>query len=89
MTDYRNPEVKALTDVIGRAVRQGRVHDFTLAEAVHDAGYRLVAPPQPELEVPVLRGIADGKRCPRCGTAAVMGRFDVCRPCAVAEGWEK
>lgn len=39
-------------------------------------------------EPEVLAAMADGKRCPRCGTTAVLGRWDVCRPCAVAEGWE-
>jgi hypothetical protein len=28
------------------------------------------------------------KRCPRCGSARPLGRWDVCQPCAVDEGWE-
>ena len=28
------------------------------------------------------------KRCPRCGQNAAMGRFGVCEPCAVQEGWD-
>lgn len=27
------------------------------------------------------------KRCPRCGGSAPLGRWDVCQPCAVDEGW--
>lgn len=30
------------------------------------------------------------KRCPRCGgTDQPVGEYDVCQPCAIAEGWEE
>lgn len=31
---------------------------------------------------------AKSDRCPRCGTAASLGRFDVCAPCAALMGWD-
>lgn len=31
---------------------------------------------------------AVGQRCPRCGETRPLGSFDVCAPCAAAEGWD-
>lgn len=52
MTDFRDPEVAALTAVIRRAIQDGRVHDATLAEAIHDAGWRHVAEVEPSALCP-------------------------------------
>lgn len=49
MTDFSDPEVAALTAVICRAIQKGRVHDVTLAEAIHDAGWRHVAEAEPSV----------------------------------------
>ncbi|MEU4558389.1 hypothetical protein AB0F72_08365 [Actinoplanes sp. NPDC023936] len=56
-----------------------------LAEAILVA---VTSGPEPLYDPQLHREMRDGTRCPRCGDKTALGRFDVCQPCAVQEGWE-
>jgi len=92
--DYRQqPDL----DELARAVHEvsaGAVHIHQVDTGSDDCAIVVACISLTSDEVTaVWRGEAEeppegAKRCPRCGRMRLLGRYDVCRPCAVEEGWD-